>query len=248
MPLNVAVQMDHDRDDQHRRRFDLRADARRRSGAATRSSTTRPTAWRCATGASAPRVEPVTVRDEKGNHFTLGPARARRPRHVRRGAAAPGSALRHGLHHHHPSARAHPPEDAGGQRPGRGAQRAGKALRHRVSRSDAADADHPRPERDARTSARSTATSSSSRSTAMAAPASSASPAATRISARCSRCSPPTFREPFIVQRYLPEVRKGDKRIILVDGEPVGAINRVPARGRGALQHACRRPRRSRPS
>lgn len=39
------------------------------------------------------------------------------------------------------------------------------------------------------------------------------------------------YREPFIAQRYLPEVRKGDKRIILVDGEPVGAINRVPAKG-----------------
>jgi glutathione synthase len=39
------------------------------------------------------------------------------------------------------------------------------------------------------------------------------------------------FREPFMVQRYLPEVRKGDKRIILVDGEPVGAINRVPSEG-----------------
>ncbi|MCM2472542.1 glutathione synthase [Rhizobium sp. CG5] len=37
------------------------------------------------------------------------------------------------------------------------------------------------------------------------------------------------FREPFIAQEYLPAVRKGDKRIILVDGEPVGAINRVPA-------------------
>ena len=37
------------------------------------------------------------------------------------------------------------------------------------------------------------------------------------------------FREPFIVQKYLPEVRLGDKRIILVDGEPLGAINRVPA-------------------
>ncbi|MGV2122022.1 glutathione synthase [Agrobacterium vitis] len=37
------------------------------------------------------------------------------------------------------------------------------------------------------------------------------------------------FREPFIAQGYLPAVRKGDKRIILVDGEPVGAINRVPA-------------------
>jgi glutathione synthase len=36
-------------------------------------------------------------------------------------------------------------------------------------------------------------------------------------------------REPLIAQRYLPEVRKGDKRIILVDGEFAGAINRVPA-------------------
>ena len=39
------------------------------------------------------------------------------------------------------------------------------------------------------------------------------------------------YREPVIVQRYLPEVRKGDKRIILVDGEVAGAINRVPAEG-----------------
>ncbi len=39
------------------------------------------------------------------------------------------------------------------------------------------------------------------------------------------------YREPIIVQRYVPEVRQGDKRIILIDGEPVGAINRVPAQG-----------------
>ena len=38
-------------------------------------------------------------------------------------------------------------------------------------------------------------------------------------------------REPVIAQTYLPEVVKGDKRIILVDGEPIGAINRVPAKG-----------------
>ena len=38
-------------------------------------------------------------------------------------------------------------------------------------------------------------------------------------------------REPVIAQRYLPEVRKGDKRIILIDGQPVGVINRVPAEG-----------------
>jgi glutathione synthase len=36
------------------------------------------------------------------------------------------------------------------------------------------------------------------------------------------------FREPFMVQQYRPEVRGGDKRIILVDGKAVGAINRVP--------------------
>jgi glutathione synthase len=39
------------------------------------------------------------------------------------------------------------------------------------------------------------------------------------------------YREPVIVQRYVPEVRKGDKRIILVDGVVAGAINRVPAEG-----------------
>ncbi|NBR53661.1 MAG: glutathione synthase [Rhodobacteraceae bacterium] len=38
-------------------------------------------------------------------------------------------------------------------------------------------------------------------------------------------------REPLIVQKFLPAVSKGDKRVILVDGEPVGAINRVPAQG-----------------
>ncbi|MEX1234632.1 MAG: glutathione synthase [Roseovarius sp.] len=38
-------------------------------------------------------------------------------------------------------------------------------------------------------------------------------------------------REPLIVQKFLPDVSKGDKRVILVDGEPVGAINRVPAEG-----------------
>ncbi len=38
-------------------------------------------------------------------------------------------------------------------------------------------------------------------------------------------------REPLMFQRYEPAVRIGDKRIILVDGEPMGAINRVPAEG-----------------
>jgi glutathione synthase len=36
------------------------------------------------------------------------------------------------------------------------------------------------------------------------------------------------FREPWVVQEFLPEVMAGDKRIILVDGEPLGAVNRLP--------------------
>ena len=39
------------------------------------------------------------------------------------------------------------------------------------------------------------------------------------------------YREPVIVQRYLPEIRQGDKRIILIEGEPVGAVSRVPQQG-----------------
>lgn len=37
-----------------------------------------------------------------------------------------------------------------------------------------------------------------------------------------------TFREPWVIQKFLPAVAHGDKRIILVDGEPLGAVNRVP--------------------
>ncbi|HEY4944089.1 MAG TPA: glutathione synthase [Rhizomicrobium sp.] len=51
------------------------------------------------------------------------------------------------------------------------------------------------------------------------------------------------YREPVIVQRYLAEVRQGDKRIILVDGEFAGAINRVPAAGEArSNMHAGGRP------
>ena len=39
------------------------------------------------------------------------------------------------------------------------------------------------------------------------------------------------YREPFIIQRYLPEVRLGDKRIILVDGVPAGGVARIPVEG-----------------
>lgn len=53
-------------------------------------------------------------------------------------------------------------------------------------------------------------------------------------------------REPLIAQRYLPAVRQGDKRIILVDGEPVGAINRVPAQGEArSNMHVGGRPEKT---
>ena len=50
-------------------------------------------------------------------------------------------------------------------------------------------------------------------------------------------------REPLIVQKFIPAVSKGDKRIILVDGEAVGAINRVPQLGETrSNMHAGGRP------
>jgi glutathione synthase len=55
------------------------------------------------------------------------------------------------------------------------------------------------------------------------------------------------YREPLVVQRFLPEVRKGDKRIILIDGKAAGAVNRVPAAGE-ARQHACRRQAAAEPT
>jgi glutathione synthase len=59
------------------------------------------------------------------------------------------------------------------------------------------------------------------------------------------------FREPIIAQRYIPEIRKGDKRIILVDGKAAGAVSRLPQEGEaranfhagGAAQKAELTPR-----
>ena len=51
------------------------------------------------------------------------------------------------------------------------------------------------------------------------------------------------YREPVIVQAYLAEVRQGDKRIILIDGEPAGAIDRIPPPGEArANMHAGAEP------
>jgi glutathione synthase len=53
-------------------------------------------------------------------------------------------------------------------------------------------------------------------------------------------------REPVIIQRYVPEVRQGDKRIILIDGEPAGAVNRVPAANEArSNMHVGGRPEKS---
>jgi glutathione synthase len=40
-----------------------------------------------------------------------------------------------------------------------------------------------------------------------------------------------TYREPHVIQRFIPEITEGDKRIVLVDGEVAGAVNRVPGQG-----------------
>jgi len=40
-----------------------------------------------------------------------------------------------------------------------------------------------------------------------------------------------TVREPLMVQRYVPEIKQGDKRIVLIEGEPAGAVNRIPPPG-----------------
>ena len=54
------------------------------------------------------------------------------------------------------------------------------------------------------------------------------------------------YREPIIVQRYQAEVREGDKRIILIDGEAVGATNRVPPKGEArSNMHVGGRPEKS---
>jgi glutathione synthase len=53
-------------------------------------------------------------------------------------------------------------------------------------------------------------------------------------------------REPLVIQKYVPAVRQGDKRIILVDGVAMGAINRVPAEGEArSNMHVGGRPERT---
>ena len=93
-------------------------------------------------------VQPLSVRDKAGDHFTLGEPKRVMLSRLRRRAAAPGSAVRSCLHHDDASPGKNPSGHAGGERPGAGAQRAGKDVRQHVRRPDAADADHARSRRD----------------------------------------------------------------------------------------------------
>ena len=55
-----------------------------------------------------------------------------------------------------------------------------------------------------------------------------------------------TVNEPLVVQKYLPEIKQGDKRIVLIDGRPAGAINRIPPPGDArANMHAGGRAEKS---
>jgi glutathione synthase len=54
------------------------------------------------------------------------------------------------------------------------------------------------------------------------------------------------YREPIMVQKYLPAVREGDKRVILVNGKPVGGVSRVPKDGEArANMHVGARPEKT---
>ncbi len=174
-------------------------------------------------------VESLAVRDQVGDHFTLD-----EPRRVELTEfdvillrQDPPFDLAY-VTTTHLLERIHP-EDAGGQRPGACPQRAGEDVRHRISRPDAADAAHPRSRRDQGVPRRARRHRDE---------------AALRQGRR-ARCSASraedlnfgslydmfaaTFREQWVVQKFLPAIKHGDKRIILVDGEFAGAVNRIPA-------------------
>ena len=173
-------------------------------------------------------VQLLTVRDEVGDHFTLGEPKREPLTSFRRDPAAAGPAVRSRLHHLDAFPRTHPSQDAGRQQSGQRAQRAGKAVRDELSASDAADADlaRPRPDQSFRDEHGAVVMK----------------PLHGHGGAAVFRVMPQdmnfgslfdmfsvTFREPWVIQRFLPEVKHGDKRIILVDGEFAGAVNRVPA-------------------
>ena len=229
MPLKVAVQMDHVSTITIAGDTTLRAVA---GGAAARPPAL-PLHARPAVAASTARcyarVEAMQVRDEKGNHFTLGEP-------VRTDLSEMDVVLlrqdppfdMNYITTTHMLERIHPKTLVVND-PGLGAQQPGKDLRHRIPRPDAGDADH-------QGSAGGRGVPQASIGDIIVKPLYGNGGAgifhlheADRNLASLLEMFGQMFREPFIVQRYLKDVRKGDKRIILIDGEPVGAINRVPA-------------------
>ena len=238
MTLNVAVQMDHISQLQHRRRFHLRADAGGASGAATRSTTTRPTASRMRDGA------------RRGARRAGQGARPEgRPFHARRRRSSPISpsfdvvllrqdppfdmayiTTTHLLERIHPETlvvndpahvRNAPeklfvtefpelmPPTLITRDPRRDPRVPQGARRHHHQAALRQWRRRRVPHRRGRPEPR----------------------------ARCSRSSPPPSASRYVVQRYLPEVRKGDKRIIL-----------DRRRSRSAPSTACRRRARRAPT
>ena len=170
----------------------------------------------------------VRVEDEKGNHFALG-EEARRPARLRHGVHAPGSALRHELHHGDAiSSRTFIPKTlvVNDPREVRNAPEKLFVLRYPdlmpptlITRDPMELAEFRKEQGEI----------------ILKPLYGNGGAGVFRLSgedqnfAALVELFTQNFREPFIAQRYLPEVRKGDKRIILIDGEVAGAINRVPA-------------------
>ena len=115
--------------------------------------------------------------------------------------------------------------------PGQRPQRARKGVGARLSRASCRRPWSPARSASPASSSPSMARSSSSRSTAMAARRSSRSAATAPTSSSLIEVFNTAYREPHMVQAFLPDVAKGDKRIVLVDGEVAGAVNRIPGEG-----------------
>ncbi len=174
-------------------------------------------------------VQMLTVRDEAGDHFTLGEPRARAAGRIRRRAAAAGPAVRSRLHHVDAFPRAHSPQDAGGEQ-------SGLSVRNAPEKIFVMDFPHLMPPTlISRDLDEINAFRDEHGAVVM-------KPLHGHGGAAVFRVMPQdmnfgslfdmfsvTFKEPWVIQRFLPEVKHGDKRIILVDGEFAGAVNRVPA-------------------
>ena len=248
MSLAVAIQMDPIE------AININGDSHLRPGARGADARPRPVSLPAArpdparTAGVYAHAQPLRGAAREGQPRHPGRRRDARPRHARRRADAPGPALRHGLHHRDAPARARPSQDAGRQRPGPGAQRAGKAVRHAFPRADAADADH------VATGARSTRSAREHKDIIVKPLFGNGGAGVFRVSAgrrepqlRCWRCSPSSTASRSSCSATCPRCAQGDKRIILVDGERGRRDQPRAGGGRGALQPACRRQgRRSR--